>query len=93
MPNGYSPRYRLGQGSPSPIHTSDSEETEQNKEQYYQIALLVIVKWRDFVAKRKRARRGLAALMGGNILPEKLCMRHHFVAIAVAECVFGRYVR
>ena len=95
MPNGYSPRYRLGQGSPSPIHTSDSEETEQNKQEYYvndvlhyyELALLVIVQWRYFVAIRKRDRR-IAALLRGNILPAVL--RHYFVASVVAEFVGGR---
>ena len=90
MPNGYRPRYRLGQGSPSPIHTSDSEETEQNKQEYYAIAVLVIVQWRYFVAIRKRDRR-IAALLRGDILPAVL--RHRFVASFVAEFLGGRVQR
>ena len=86
MPNGQI-RYRLGAGSPSPIHTSDSEETEENKQHYYVIAVLVIVQWRYFVAIRKRDRR-IAALLRGNILPAVL--RHYFVASVVAEFVGGR---
>ena len=90
MPNGYRPRYRLGAGSPSPVHTSDSEETEQNKHDYYEIAVMVLVQWRYFVSIRKRDRR-IAALLRGNILPAVL--RHYFVASVVAEFVGGRAQR
>ena len=90
MPNGYSPRYRLGRRSRRsrrPSHTSDSEQTAQNKHDYYELALLVIVQWRYLVATRKRDRR-IAALHRGNILP--LALRHYFVASVVADFVGGR---
>ena len=39
MPNGPRVPYRICSRSPSPSHTSDSEDTEANKQGYYNLRL------------------------------------------------------
>ena len=65
MPNGRRRPYRLPfalegtPSSPSPDHTSDSEETNHHKTKYRRLARTVISQWKDFT-KRKLLRRTLA---------------------------------
>ena len=64
MPNGGGPPYRLWPGyeSPSPIHTSDSEETFDNKARWYRLARRVLRRWRLFVQKKQEQRMRLHIL-------------------------------
>ena len=58
MPSGGGTQYRLHAGweTPSPMHTSDSEETEANKQHYQFLLLWVQFRWRRFVRKRRNRR-------------------------------------
>ena len=74
MPNGYGEPhdwhrepFRAGGGAwPSPVHTSDSEDTWDNKTLAWGRARRVFLKWLLF-ARRKRGRREMARRL-------KLCM-------------------
>ena len=72
MPNGKQ-AYRIAPTfySPSPPHTSDSEETLMQKRRYRMITLKVKWKWKKFVARR-RAQRNYEALTKTKMLPEFL---------------------
>ena len=72
MPNGKQ-AYRIAPTfySPSPLHTSDSEETLMQKRRYRMITLKVKWKWKKFVARRK-AQRNYEALTKTKMLPEFL---------------------
>ena len=65
MPNGRRRPYRLPfalegtPSSPSPDHTSDSEETSHHKTKFRRLARTVVSQWKDFT-KRKLLRRTLA---------------------------------
>ena len=54
MPNGHREPYRLRPryGRPSPVHSSDSEETYDNKLQWRLIALRVFRRWRRLRRRR-----------------------------------------
>ena len=60
MPNGHRYPYRLHPecDSPSPLHTSDSEETYEHKQRYRILGLRVIRRWRRFV-KMQRYKRAI----------------------------------
>ena len=62
MPNGNREPYRLvpDYGPPSPLHTSDSEDTWNQKQRWRYLALRVIIQWRRFL-RMARLRRWLEA--------------------------------
>ena len=74
MPNGHREPYRLSEGSPSPCHTSDSEETWHHKKRYTFLARTYTRKWRRHVAWRKQSRRLKTLLRRKNLSPEVLEM-------------------
>ena len=57
MPNGGRVPFRVGDGDPSPLHTSDSEETEANKRKYFYLARRVATRFRRNVRRARRERR------------------------------------
>ena len=66
MPNGHRDSYRLGDGPPSPVHTSDSEDTFNNKLRWVVLCRWVVLRWRHLIQRRRRAARvdeGLEVLM------------------------------
>ena len=72
MPNGDRTPYRLSHGrSPSPCHTSDSEETWRSKGRWILLARWVIHRWRLLVRSR-RSRRYERALISHRVLPHAL---------------------
>ena len=69
MPNGHRDPYRILSGeSPSPAHTSDSEETFHQKRRYHALARSVLRRWRLFVLRRRR-QRCVAVLRYDKVLP------------------------
>ena len=56
MPNGDREPYRIGEGCPSPVHTSDSEKTYDNKHRWHMLAFRYWHKWRRFVIRQRRRR-------------------------------------
>ena len=56
MPNGDRQPYRVGAHSPSPDHTSDSDDTWEHKRRYWSHALRVRHRWRRHVGRARRAR-------------------------------------
>ena len=73
MPNGGSVPYRLGHGTPSPVHTSDSEDTYNNKMRWRWLGRKVLYRLR-LNLRRKRCERWTAMLGGRNLLPADLPM-------------------
>ena len=59
MPNGHRDPFRMGDGSPSPLHTSDSEDTYCNKRRYNYLAKKVIRRWKAFTKQAKALVRAL----------------------------------
>ena len=57
MPNGDRVPYRVpnwrGPALASPIHSSDSEDTHDNKLRWRVLARWVLVRWREYVRRRK----------------------------------------
>ena len=82
MPNGKQ-AYRIAPTfySPSPPHTSDSEETLMQKRRYRMITLKVKWKWKKFVARR-RAQRNYEALTKTKMLPDVLLVEEVMRLIA-----------
>ena len=80
MPNGHREPYRLGEGCPSPCHTSDSEESWHHKKRYTFLARKYTRKWRRHVAWRKQSRRLKTLLRRKNLSPEVLEMIAAFLA-------------
>ena len=56
MPNGHKNTYRVGDGAPSPLHTSDSDETWENKRRYWRLARRVATRFRRNVRRARRER-------------------------------------
>ena len=94
MPNGCRCPYRFqypdgggaeGLNSPSPSHTSDSEETWENKKSFFQariIARMVLFRWKFFIWRKKR-RATISAII--------VAFRKHFsheVAYSIAHFAF-----
>ena len=72
MPNGHRDPYRMSHGSsPSPVHTSDSEETYTNKKRWWWVASKVFWRLRNNVRRKKQA-RGMGALASLKLLPKDL---------------------
>ena len=84
MPNGHRESYRIAPSfdSPSPLHTSDSEETWMQKRRYRMITLKVKWKWKKFVATRRRAQRIYEALTKTKMLPDVLLVEEVMRLIA-----------
>ena len=62
MPNGHTEPFRFPNPNgvvehPSPVHTSDSEETWNDKVSYTAVQRKVWIRWRAFVSKRRRLKR------------------------------------
>ena len=58
MPNGTRVPFRLGQHrSPSPLHTSDSDETWHNKRRYWDLARMVHARLQRNARRARRERR------------------------------------
>ena len=91
MPSGHRGPYRFGAGSPSPCHTSDSEETWHHKKRYTFLARTYTRKWRRHVAWRKRPRRLKNLLCRKNPSPEVLEMIAAFLVWAAAFIDFRIY--
>ena len=56
MPNGHRVPYRVGDGAPSPLHSSDSDETWENKRRYWRLARRVAARFRRLVRRARRER-------------------------------------
>ena len=80
MPNGHRQSFRISleegwedrderDGTPSPIHTSDSEDTDYNKTKWILIAKRVVRRWLRFARCRARIRRALFFLDRFNFFP------------------------
>ena len=69
MPNGDRAPFRVGDGEPSPTHTSDSDETDYNKKRWVLLARKVLHRLRDHVCRKKRARTAFA-LTSRRLLPQ-----------------------
>ena len=63
MPNGDRRPFRIGQGSPSPAHTSDSEDTSVHKRRYHGHQLGVALAWRGVVLRCHRERNVVIAMI------------------------------
>ena len=63
MPNGDRRPFRIGQGSPSPAHTSDSEDTSVHKRRYRGHQLGVALIWRGVVLRCHRERNVVIAMI------------------------------
>ena len=63
MPNEPREPYRVGARSPSPIHSSDSEDIDREKRRYFLLASRVAWRWYAMVwyARRRRLRERRAA--------------------------------
>ena len=84
MPNGHRVSYRVAHGdSPSPSHTSDSDETFAQKSMWRRLAGRVIGRWITFVNARRRLLMW-QALMNNRILPRRIA-RIPRVALGIAE--------
>jgi hypothetical protein len=72
MPNGNRDPFRISNGEPpSPLHTSDSETTYEEKMRYEILMRWVAVRWKELV-KRRRAKKCLYALAAWKLLPQLL---------------------
>ena len=60
MPNGSRVPYRLSAIRPSPVHSSDSEDTDQNKRKYWKIVPCAISRWKAYTREKKSLRRTVA---------------------------------
>ena len=78
MPNGHREPFRIGDASPSPVHTSDTEETWAHKKRWHWLARKVLHRFRANAARKKKLRRRVARLTSGKILPR-------FVSESIAE--------
>ena len=63
MPNGDRRPFRIGEGSPSPSHTSDSEDTERHKRRYHQHQVEGALRWRTMVVRARRERNFVVTLL------------------------------
>ena len=63
MPDGDRTPFRIGQGSPSPAHTSDSEDTTSHKRRYHQYQVEVALRWRAAVVRARRERSFVVTLL------------------------------
>ena len=63
MPNGDRRPFRIGQGSPSPEHTSDSEDTSRHKDKYYGHQLGVSGLWRAAGLRFRREQNRVIAMI------------------------------
>ncbi len=80
MPNGHRESFRWPNDQnnpPSPIHTSDSEETENYKWRYYDLVSHVLRHWRHFL-RIVKFRRGLLKMFRDGLFPSltEVHMRH-----------------
>ena len=57
MPNGRRVPFRIGNGVPSPLHTSDSDGTWEQKRRYWRLARPVAARFRRNVRRARRERR------------------------------------
>ena len=79
MPNGHREPFRIGEWdyerdcycSPSPVHTSDSEDTYVHKHRWIILARRVFRRWRRYVYKRGMRRR--------RIWLRRLFFNHHSI--------------
>ena len=65
MPNGGREPYRLPE-TPSPLHTSDSEETWMNKHRWEVLARRTVRRWRRLVTVRRLRRQIVGVLRHGS---------------------------
>ena len=56
MPNGDRRPFRIGEGSPSPAHSSDSEDTRGHKRRYHQYQVEGMLRWRSLAIRARRER-------------------------------------
>ena len=68
MPNGHREPYRNLQEIPSPLHTSDSEDTYVTKRRWQVLAKWVLRRWRSFT-QRKVLERRIRCLTENKLLP------------------------
>ena len=81
MPNGHRDSYRIASGaSPSPAHTSDSEETCLQQKRYRRMVRLLPSPWKR-VRKYRRTNRLGKKLLELRLLPASL------LAIEVSETI------
>jgi predicted nucleotidyltransferase len=80
MPNGHRQHFRISleegweerderDGTPSPIHSSDSEDTDVNKYRWVLLAKRVLRRWRIFLTAARR-RRAYSYLEGLRLLQD-----------------------
>ena len=69
-PNGRREPYRCSADLPSPVHTSDSEDTYANKFRWQVLTRWVVRRWRQFVMRCKTWRMAKALRLLPNKLPK-----------------------
>ena len=74
MPNGDRRPFRIGEGSPSPAHTSDSEDTGGHKRRYYQHQVEGVLRWRSLVVRARRERGFVVVLLVHRLAAGCLCV-------------------
>ena len=74
MPNGDRRPFRIGEGSPSPMHTSDSEDTEGHKRRYHQHQVEGVLRWRSLVVRARRERGFVVVLLVHRLAAGCLCV-------------------
>ena len=74
MPNGDRKPFRVGDGSPSPSHTSDSDDTREHKRRFYRLRVEGILRWRALTIRARRERGFVVALLVHRLAPGCLCI-------------------
>ena len=79
MPNGDRTPFRLGNGSPSPSHTSDSDDTREHKRRHHHIRVDVVLRWRSLTIKARRERGFVVVLLVHRVAAGCLCVAERIV--------------
>ena len=89
MPNGHRDSYRLGD-IPSPVHTSDSEETKVQKHRWEVLVRWTVQRWRHLVSARRLRQHILLALrVCPNAPPQLASMLFGFLNISTKQAVLN----
>ena len=82
MPNGDRRPFRIGEGrprSPSPAHTSDSEDTRGHKRRYHRFQVEGILRWRSLTIRARRERGFTVVLLVNRLAAGCACVAERIV--------------
>ena len=74
MPNGDRRPFRIGEGSPSPAHTSDSDDTREHKRRFHWLRVEGVLRWRSLAIRARRERGFVVALLVHRLAPGCQCV-------------------